>query len=466
MAAERFACTFGFVCLAAFSYGQAWEKEIAPGVLYRMEYHAGIPRTVHALRIAPSAELKMTPELAAPRMFEGGIFGGRRTVTEMLNRTSGIAAINGDFFASFSDPLGLMVQNGRILSCPFPNRSAFAWGDEHAVFGRFGMELELKVADGRRIAMDGVNLPLQGDRIVIFCQASGPVSVREGAIHVVVRAPNAQLSVGGSFDGTIERVVADGTTPWVGENRFVISATGARRNELMRLGPGEPVTIRTRIPAMEAFSLTNAIGGGPMLVRNSVNIVDGAAEKFTATFVNQRHPRTAIGRMASGHLWLLVIDGRQKMSAGATLSEVANIMLRLGCVDAMNLDGGGSATFSVFGKLANRPSDGSERRVVNSLVVSGPLFAQDWTPYTLKAPAKIPHNGSAQLAVNGEDGKAIPNEKVLWFMPFGPAWVDQGGTVRPLSSGKARVAAYVQGQILGADIEITPPPPPPRRRRR
>jgi len=64
------------------------------------------------------------------------------------------------------------------------------------------------------------------------------------------------------------------------------------------------------------------------------------------------------------------VDGRQTFSVGMTLNELATYLLKLGCTDAMNLDGGGSATLWYVGKVCNRPSDGRERPVANALVVT------------------------------------------------------------------------------------------------
>lgn len=82
-----------------------------------------------------------------------------------------------------------------------------------------------------------------------------------------------------------------------------------------------------------------------------------------------KQPRTAVGIDANGKVVVIVADGRQAASSGYTLSELADEMLRLGCVDAVNLDGGGSTTYAAryAGEsaltVANSPSDGVERLV-------------------------------------------------------------------------------------------------------
>jgi Phosphodiester glycosidase len=83
---------------------------------------------------------------------------------------------------------------------------------------------------------------------------------------------------------------------------------------------------------------------------------------------------TQILAMTPGRVLMVVIDGRQRRwSAGSSLGELARLMLDLGAVHAMNLDGGDSSAMWVDGQLVNRPSDGDERNVTTSvLVLPGP----------------------------------------------------------------------------------------------
>lgn len=107
----------------------------------------------------------------------------------------------------------------------------------------------------------------------------------------------------------------------------------------------------------------NAIGGGPMLVHGGRNV---AEENYWKEIFDcgglqglARHPRTAIGATEDGKLVIVVCDGRNKRgSAGMTLPELADKMISLGCVEAINLDGGSSSTFvGREGRVLNMPSD-------------------------------------------------------------------------------------------------------------
>ena len=107
----------------------------------------------------------------------------------------------------------------------------------------------------------------------------------------------------------------------------------------------------------------NAIGGGPMLVHGGRNVAEEHywKEIFDCGGLQglARHPRTAIGATEDGKLVIVVCDGRNKRgSAGMTLPELADKMISLGCVEAINLDGGGSSTFvGREGRVLNMPSD-------------------------------------------------------------------------------------------------------------
>ena len=92
-------------------------------------------------------------------------------------------------------------------------------------------------------------------------------------------------------------------------------------------------------------------------------------EKAANGYLLPRHPRTAIG-FNSRYFFMVEVDGRQKdLSMGMSFAELAAFMKRLGCTEAMNLDGGGSATFWLNGRIMNSPSDKHERPLANALVI-------------------------------------------------------------------------------------------------
>lgn len=112
-----------------------------------------------------------------------------------------------------------------------------------------------------------------------------------------------------------------------------------------------------------------AVGGRYRLLRDGVSALGENAA------LTRRAPRTAAGVTADGTLLLVTVDGREsRVSAGATLSEAADLMASLGAENAVGLDGGGSTTVVVGGKLRNRPRETAgqpvtERPVANALAL-------------------------------------------------------------------------------------------------
>jgi len=119
------------------------------------------------------------------------------------------------------------------------------------------------------------------------------------------------------------------------------------------------------------WSPVKAIGGGPMLLKAGVKTATDAAELIDSASgigPTAANPRTAVARMADGSVVYLVVDGRSALSTGVTLDALREMLAKLGAVDAVNLDGGGSSVMVVNGVVANAPSDGTERVVPTALV--------------------------------------------------------------------------------------------------
>ncbi|SFF07793.1 phosphodiester glycosidase family protein [Thermoflexibacter ruber] len=115
------------------------------------------------------------------------------------------------------------------------------------------------------------------------------------------------------------------------------------------------------------WKVTEAMGGGPVLVENYQKRITDKEELFTQ--IAGINPRTAVGYSDRQEVIFLVVDGRQEISEGVTFEELADIFLGLGVKEAINLDGGGSSTFWVNGKVINSPSDKTGLRKVASVLV-------------------------------------------------------------------------------------------------
>jgi hypothetical protein len=125
------------------------------------------------------------------------------------------------------------------------------------------------------------------------------------------------------------------------------------------------------------------VNGGPMLVERGEIRIDAdrdglvrhelGVDNFFFGWVRQRNPRTMAGVDAQGRILLVAADGRQAgHSAGLSILEAAQVMRSLGAVTAMNLDGGGSTTMWLEGRIVNRPSDPSGERADGDVVLVKP----------------------------------------------------------------------------------------------
>ncbi|MCK4751698.1 MAG: SBBP repeat-containing protein, partial [Bacteroidales bacterium] len=132
----------------------------------------------------------------------------------------------------------------------------------------------------------------------------------------------------------------------------------------------------------EYSNLVTGIGGGPVLIKNnSIRVTYNEEVLWGGSGVeyNKRDPRTAVGYTANKHVIMLVADGRSDQSEGIGLPELAQIMFDLGCVEALNLDGGGSSQLAVGNTFVNTPSDETPRKVpaILSIVNTNALNLHD-----------------------------------------------------------------------------------------
>lgn len=133
--------------------------------------------------------------------------------------------------------------------------------------------------------------------------------------------------------------------------------------------PGRPVP-DPGLSGATVWPMQDALAAGPVLVQDGQIAVATDPEAFFGSSITEVHPRSAAGYDRRGALILLVVDGRQPSSRGVSLEELAAIMRSLGCVEAVNLDGGGSSSLVVGGRLLNHPTGGTtEREVMSALSV-------------------------------------------------------------------------------------------------
>lgn len=180
-----------------------------------------------------------------------------------------------------------------------------------------------------------------------------------------------------------------------------------------------------------------------------------------------RASRTAIGIKADGTVVMFMVDGRQApYSVGMTMAEVAASMEDLGCVQAINLDGGGSSTFATQREgepesstagltLRCRPSDGYERKVSNTIMVlstAKPTGQFDHAVVTPNDEVYTP-GSTVQFAATGIDaagGKADIPAGASWAVLSGGGSIDANGLYTAADTcGTVTVGLKVGGQTVG-----------------
>ena len=132
--------------------------------------------------------------------------------------------------------------------------------------------------------------------------------------------------------------------------------------------PGKPGVLDYK--KARFWDVVEALHAGPVLINEGKINVTTEQEVFFNTPVDGVQPRSAIGYKYNGDIVFMVVDGRQVDSRGAYLKELAMLMSQFKCYEALNLDGGGSSTLIVDGKLINSPIGlKTQRQVMSSIAI-------------------------------------------------------------------------------------------------
>ncbi len=304
--------------------------------------------TAHVLRVNPhDPTLEIRPVLAADMV------SGRETTSVIATRHRALAAVNGGYFAGPGVPLGMVAVDGQLVSAPLPRRSVLALPARGVpVIRDFGFRGRLVARPDLTMPVTDVNRPPQGGGIAVYTPHYGPLTPPAGLAAVVRHDIVERLPSG--------RVL-------IPRDGYVLVVNALDAPLLQHLRPGQRVILDLAVsPDLDVVA---ALGGGPRLVKDGQVSVPYMWERFSPALIHCRAPRTAVGITPAGKLLLVTVDGRGRRDTGMTLLELAALMVRLGARDAMNLDGGGSATMVVGGRVVNDPSDGVERPVASALLV-------------------------------------------------------------------------------------------------
>ena len=340
-----------------------------PGATYErsIQFTPHGPVSIHVVRgPRPVGLYRLRPVLSNESIVQ------RETVSAMQKRLSTQATsvgVNGDYFApSDGRPSGILLRDGVLATPPNSARSSAGITLDGLLDVRRVSFRGTWRGTGQRRALNFLNKVPGANGISLFTSDWGASTPRVSGAYMVVlgsvpaATPNTDLAVPvlSATAGTSARI-ASGTAVLV-----------ARGNAAARLQaeaePGAVVTLRL-ILQPDWSVVSDAIGGGPILVRDGVPVYR-SNEGFTTSQLAPRGPRTAVGQRADGGIVLLTTDGRQPgLSVGMTNFELAQALVRYGAVRGMGLDGGGSSTLAFEGTVLNSPSDGRERAVSTALML-------------------------------------------------------------------------------------------------
>lgn len=132
----------------------------------------------------------------------------------------------------------------------------------------------------------------------------------------------------------------------------------------------QPIPTETFPTSGTVWNTTSAIGGSPVLIKNNAIQISDKEELISINNTTSR-PRSAIGYLINGMVLVLVVEGDNAPNyPGINLADLAAILKSLGCVEALNLDGGGSSSMIVNNTKLIRPGDnGVERSVISAILI-------------------------------------------------------------------------------------------------
>jgi Phosphodiester glycosidase len=308
---------------------------------------------------------------------------GLEKTSSIASRHGAFAAINAGFFKKGKgfdgDAAGVMQIDGKLISESFADRIALLINNDSKKtkisFERVTAKLFVTY-DNFITQIVGINRPEENGEIIVFTpefkQTPPSSEKRTDFIFSGCKYACKKVEVIESKGGTV--IAAD---------MFVLRFDEAKHDylaEYLRKQSAEITpkwfaitkTFQTSNPKnyKKIYKTEDIIAGVPQLIKDGKIAITWQEEKIGKEFVETRHPRTAVAKLKDGKFLMITVDGRQAgFSVGMNLNELAEFLLELGATDAMNLDGGGSTTMFLDGKLMNKPSDKEGERSVSDAIL-------------------------------------------------------------------------------------------------
>lgn len=333
-------------------YPKAIIADITSGVKHikLTKYYSGRPVRINVVEVDMklAKDLELTPALSSDSTLKS-----RRTITTIAKNNNAIVALNGTYFKPQTGvPLGTLMINQKMYTGPIYDRVAMGIFDDSFDIARIQLDATVK-GSGKTIKVNNINQPrMLSTHVLVYTPEWGKYSPAAPKYGVGLQV----------IDNKITKASANVIE--IPENGYVISGPKSILYNLLDKKDVD-LSIKTN-PDWDGVK--HIISGGPYLVKNGEVFVDMTAQKLQA--IGGRNPRSAIGYTKDNNFIFVAVDGREGSSIGMTLMELANFMQSIGCVGAINLDGGGSTVMYVNGRVVNKPQQTGGIPLSNVIILS------------------------------------------------------------------------------------------------
>ena len=407
-----------------------------------------------------------TPNQAVtPIVTYGDVLTDRSSVADMAAALEAegyrvVAGINGDFYnVNTGLPIGLVVTDGVLRSSDAGYYAIGFRADGTAILGkpsiRVSADLGYTVDDGFGTSTEvvrpvaAVNKARTNSGIFLYTydfNAKHTTGTTEAGVNVVCAIEEGSLTIGGTVTARVERV-EESTVTALQPGEIVLSANSQADTyysaALQSMQPGSTVTLSVTAADEGWNDVKYAVGALYCLAENGV-VASGLAAGT--------NPRTAVGQKADGTLVFYTVDGRRSgHSIGASMTQVGERLLELGCQTVLCLDGGGSTNLAVTtpdsttATIINRPSE-TGRKVTNQVfLVASDRASGDLDHFYVHAASDYVLAGSS-VAVNvtGVDTNYIPMD-ADYDLSASAGTLENGTLTTPASGGDVTVTASGRG---------------------
>lgn len=392
LSCDAFASILGSSLIDGYTVSVGPGTSFTSNIFYSDQSGVG-QQTEYYITYSPGSDIE-------PVITHGDFLFGRKKISDETARLSNIAnltaGINADFFSLQTGvPMSNLISDGILVSKDSEGQDTLGIMPDGTAFVSYtSFSSSLTKEDGSLIDIPNINKYRQPYvPYLLTDKFSSSTEATTNGIDVVLGSVEGKMKIGEKINAIVESVTENSGAIPIPKGKLVLTvdknAPYEYVNAVSSLRTGEKVEIsfssEDNDPRWKNVKLAMGAIGGKLLINGEINpdLEKGAA------------PRTAIGIKKDGTMILYTIDGRQSgHSYGVQLKTLAARMKELGCIEALNLDGGGSTSIVSLlpgdgvPSLRNKPSDGGERGVStffflkNKLNPSGQLGSLTFYPLT------------------------------------------------------------------------------------